>query len=239
MMVHQERTILASPRQVFEAWTDPEAIARWYVDRAAGNPCTDDEVAWFLGGEQFLLEVDECVADERLVMTNVSPASWRGTVLDLRLSAVEGGTLVSVEQRNFPDALRQHVPNVDAGWVCTLALLAESLEHHAGQRRHHLKAVREMPVDREAVGQAFVNASSVARWLGEPPARLLAATPRGIVLALRGFSGIFTVMAVDGLAVRYDAWDTHDLALAQAKADLLVDRLAAEVPGAIAEAVAF
>ena len=84
-----------------------------------------------------------------------------------------------------------------------------------------------------------VRTGTTLRWLGEAPSRLLAATPRGIVLALRGFSGIFTVMAVDGLAVRYDAWDTHDLALAQAKSELLVDRLAAEVPGETAEAVAF
>jgi len=82
--VRQEIVIAAPPARVFDAWTDPEEIPRWYVERQEGDPRRDERIVWFItpedlegDGEPFAVRVAE--RERRLVLALASDQArgWR------------------------------------------------------------------------------------------------------------------------------------------------------------------
>lgn len=45
-VVEKEIAIDATPKEVWEAWAEPEGIARWFVDRAEGRMEAEATVTW-------------------------------------------------------------------------------------------------------------------------------------------------------------------------------------------------
>lgn len=225
-----ETTVIrAPPEAVFEAWCAPEQIARWYVDAAEGDPRDQAQIGWQLGEETEPLAVTTCEPTRRLVLTNVSDGAWEGSAVDVTIEPVEDGTRCTVVQRAIPEALADHVPNVQAGWACTLALLKEHLEHHAGQDRRVAEAIETVDVAEKRAAEALGSAEAIASWAGQPPARVLATTPRGAVVAFEGLPGAFTLMAAHAVIVWYTTWGEEELGEAQARTEALCQALADHV----------
>lgn len=234
--VRREIVIEAPPERVFDAWADPEEIARWYVERQVGDPRADGRIVWFitcedLDGEGEPLAVRIVERGRRLVLENVGPEPWRGTVMDLELVPEGSGTRVAIEQRGFSEPLREFAPVVASGWACTLAILREYLERHAGEPRRTAEAKREASPDPAAVAEALASADAIARWAGEAPERVLATTPHGAVVTFPGRPGVFTLMGFGGATVWYTGWGEDDLAAAKERAEELAERLAGRVSG--------
>ncbi len=224
--VRHQVLIQASRERVFEAWTHPDELARWYVDRAEGDPRVDRRITWVIAGQAHPLEVTVCEAGWRLVLTNVSAGPWQGSVIDVALIREGRRTLAVLAQRGFADALEPLVPNVDAGWQVMLAVLKEYVEQHAGEPRRETTVKREVVVDPVAVAEALGGgAAAIAAWAGEAPTRVLASTPRGALAAWAGIPGVFTFMGVNGVVVRHTAWGDADPGEGQARAAVLADRL--------------
>lgn len=232
--VRRETVIDAPPERVFDAWADPEEIARWYVELQVGDPREDERIVWYitcddLDGDGEPLAVRAAERGRRLVLENVGAEPWRGTVVEVELVPEDGGARVAVEQRGFSGPLRDFAPVVDSGWACTLAILKEYLERHAGEARSTAEAKREVDLDPAAAAEALASAEAIAGWSGELPERLLAATPHGAVAAFAGFPGVFTLMAAGGVTVWYTAWGEADLVSAKDRAEDLAERLATQV----------
>jgi uncharacterized protein YndB with AHSA1/START domain len=49
----------ATPQQVWDAWTDPEKIAHWFVDRASGKPVVGSIFTWVF--EKFGYEIPDAL----------------------------------------------------------------------------------------------------------------------------------------------------------------------------------
>jgi len=232
--VRQEIVIAAPPARVFDAWTDPEEIPRWYVERQEGDPRRDERIVWFitsedLGGEGEPFAVRAAERGRRLVLENVGEEPWRGTVLDVALVPEGDGTRVVVEQSGFSEGVRGFAPVVDSGWAQVLAILKEYLERHAGERRRTAEARRRVEPDPAVVAEAFGSAEAIAEWAGEAPERVLATTPRGAVVAFPGIRGVYAFMGVGGAVVWASVWGDGDLERAKAKAEDLAERLAARI----------
>ena len=235
--VRQEIVIASPPARVFDAWTDPEEIPRWYVERQEGDPRRDERIVWFitsedLGGEGEPFAVRAAERGRRLVLENVGEEPWRGTVLDVELLPEGDGTRVVVEQSGFSEGVRGFAPVVDSGWAQVLAILKEYLERHAGERRRTAEARRRVEPDPAVVAEAFACAEAIAEWAGEAPERVLATTPRGAVVAFPGIRGVFAFMGVGGAVVWASVWGDGDLERAKAKAEDLAERLAARIGAA-------
>jgi uncharacterized protein YndB with AHSA1/START domain len=222
--VHQEILIAAPPGRVFEAWVDPLEIARWYVERAEGDPREDQEIRWVLRGEVEPFEVNACEPGERLVLTHVGDPPWRGTVVSVTFEKERTGTRVTVRQRGFRPEMKGRIPQVSSAWACMLALLKEYLEEHAGMPRDHVEVRSEVDPNPLSVATALRSVESIEHWAEEPPDRILATTPHAAVFTLDGLPGVFTVSGVGAVSVWYSVWGGSDAEDAYGKAQQLVDR---------------
>lgn len=229
--VRQELVVNAPPARVFEAWTDPLHVARWYVERADGDPREDSRVAWVIAGSTEPFEVNVCAPSHRLVLTHVGEPPWRGTVIDIALRPERGGTRVIVEHYAFPAALRGHVPVLRSGWACNLAVLREYVERHWDQRLDRVEARMEVDPNPLAVATALRDAESIRHWAEEAPERVLASTAHGAVFALRGFPGVYVVSGAGAVSVWYATWggSGSDAREAQRKTQELAGRFVARV----------
>jgi uncharacterized protein YndB with AHSA1/START domain len=120
-----EMRTAASPRQVWDAWTDPEKIAHWFVDRAQGRPEVGTIFTWIF--EKFGYEIPyEVVAAEpgkRFALGGEIPG--RGPfLLEVTIVREGGETLVTLVNSGFLDGSRwDEEYEGSSGWRGALAVL--------------------------------------------------------------------------------------------------------------------
>jgi uncharacterized protein YndB with AHSA1/START domain len=145
--VRIERTLSASPLQVYRAWLSPELIRRWM---APGYEVTRVEVDERVGGRYrvwhsdaglpaggFEAEIVELVPAERIAWRwgFAGPDRENGPIYDSRLTvtlrdAPGGGTVLTLVHERLDDlaaALPQVAAQVGAGWEGVLTKLAAVL----------------------------------------------------------------------------------------------------------------
>ena len=117
--------IAAEPELVFEYFTDAAALARWIGDQAVVDPRPGGQFTIFFGDrrvEGHYLEIDR---PRRLVITWGRAGSKafppRSSVLEVTLTAHDGGTLVAIVHSGLPD---DELPRHAAGWQHYLARLS-------------------------------------------------------------------------------------------------------------------
>ena len=147
--------IHASPEAVFNAWTKPGEIIKWFVAQAdyttqAGNLRAEDEIVqagdcyywrWHqkldIRGEilkveagrlfQFTFGEKEEGSDEKIIVT-------------VKISQIEPGTtLLELDQENMADTLKAHSSwhlSCNLGWSFFMTNLKALLEHNVDLREH-------------------------------------------------------------------------------------------------------
>jgi len=147
--VRVERTIPATPHQVYRAWLEPELLRRWMAP--GGLEVTRAEVDERPGGHFRIWQADagvemggfecdllELVPDQRIVFRwgFVGPDRARGPSYDSLLTvtlleASDGGTVLTLVHERL-DALAAAMPyiaeNVGPGWDSALGKLAAAAE---------------------------------------------------------------------------------------------------------------
>lgn len=130
-----QRTFAAAPQQLFEAWTTPRAIERWFKPmgwpskvtaldlRVGGGYCfelTDhDGMTSCISGKYV-----EIVAPEKLVFTWSSPSTDdRETLVTVEFMEQDEGTQIVLTHRRLLN--HEMVSAHQVGWVAVLNLLAE------------------------------------------------------------------------------------------------------------------
>jgi uncharacterized protein YndB with AHSA1/START domain len=117
--------IAAEPEIVFEYFTNAEALARWMGDRAVVDPRPGGQFTVFFADRRVdgrYLEVDR----PRRLVISWGRAGSRSfppgiSVLEVTLTAHDGGTLVAIAHSGLPDGERHRHA---AGWRHYLARLS-------------------------------------------------------------------------------------------------------------------
>ncbi|HWD76145.1 MAG TPA: SRPBCC domain-containing protein [Solirubrobacteraceae bacterium] len=116
--------VQAAPEQVFEYFTQPEAIVRWMGDYALLEAQPGGRFAIDIGGTPVRGRYLELEPPHRLVISWGYAGSERlppgASTLEVRLVAEPGGTRVELEHRDLPDA--ETAPHA-SGWTHYLARL--------------------------------------------------------------------------------------------------------------------
>jgi len=101
-----ERTIEAPPDKVFRAWTDPEAVKKWFVDQAPVHWTKDPEIDAKTDGHFSWSVVSDDNAQEKFAFhgtyREIEPAkklafTWEWQTLPIEGVNVPGHTLVTIE----------------------------------------------------------------------------------------------------------------------------------------------
>jgi len=142
-VAHAETEISASPDQVWDALTDPEAISRFMfgsqvdTDWQVGSPITwtgeYDGTSFTDKGE--ILQAD---APERLRLTHYSPMTGEPDApesyhtLDYRLAPTEAGTRLTLDQDG--NASEEQAEQFAGNWQTMLDQVKEYVEEGRGHR---------------------------------------------------------------------------------------------------------
>jgi uncharacterized protein YndB with AHSA1/START domain len=142
-IAHAETEISASPEQVWDALTDPDAISRYMFgsqvdsDWRVGSPITwsgeYDGTSFTDKGE--ILQADE---PERLRMTHYSPLSGQPDApesyhtLDYRLEATEAGTRLTLDQDGNDS--EEQAAEFAGNWQTMLDQVKDYVEEGRGHR---------------------------------------------------------------------------------------------------------
>ena len=148
LKVYVSRVVRASRQRVFDAWTKPEQMRQWMgpvgwtvpeleadvrpggkyriVYRGTPQPATPDEVPQERTGAA-RGTYQEIIPPELIRYTwNADWAPGDDTVVTIRLSEVEGGTLVELSQETFKAA--ETATRHTVGWTGSLGKLAKFVE---------------------------------------------------------------------------------------------------------------
>ena len=117
--------ITAEPEAVFDYFTSAEALARWMGDRAVVDPRPGGQFTIFFGDRRVEGRYVELDRPRRLVISWGRAGSRRfppgSSVLEVTLTARDGGTLVAIAHSGLPEGERHRHA---VGWRHYLARLA-------------------------------------------------------------------------------------------------------------------
>ena len=140
-VLRMERVFAADRQRVFDAWTDPEKLVRWWGPEGMTVPRCEMDVredgAWLTTmrndkGEDFTVSGIYRIIEppSRLVLTwawhNDGVRDGHETELTIQLEAVAGGTRLILVQQTFKDGDQRG--NHMGGWTSSFNDLARFLE---------------------------------------------------------------------------------------------------------------
>jgi uncharacterized protein YndB with AHSA1/START domain len=155
----------APPDRVWEAWTDPDRLAEWFVDRARGRVRTGATVTWFF--DRFKSSIDFAVlaADtpRHLIMRAGAP-DGRSFVQEIGIEREGTGSRVSAAGSGMSCDDEEHEGMV-SGWEMALGILKHYLENHFGEPRRSFFAMQPAPVEYDRIRKFFSEGWYMGQWL--------------------------------------------------------------------------
>lgn len=140
-ILRMERIFPAEPQRIFQAWTDPEQLVRWWGPEGMTTPRCEMDVredgTWLTtmrnaDGEEFTVSGVYRVIDppRRLVMTwawhNDGVRDGHETEISIDFDAVDGGTRLVLEQKSFKEP--EHRDRHRGGWESSFNELGKFLD---------------------------------------------------------------------------------------------------------------
>jgi uncharacterized protein YndB with AHSA1/START domain len=200
---------------VWRAWTDPDWLSGWLVERVEGAITPGRSVGWRWDslGLQLDLEVVACEPPRRLSLRGSAPG--RAPQLQtVSLSEIEGGTRIELVHAGFAPgpAGDDERAGSAAGWRAMLRVLAHYLAGRAGRRRECAAALAPVAAPLPAIGALLHDHDRRASWLVDGGAAPALAR-EGDRFALRAPGGAAVSGRVIALAPPFElalGWDEVD-----------------------------
>lgn len=196
-VVRKEISIDATPEEVWEAWAEPEGIARWFVDRAEGRMEAGATVTWIFEtfGYRLPIEVYEAVRGRALVFGG-EPPGRPPALQEVHVRQEGGSTVLRLANSGFLEDDEEGFAGVESGWEMALATLKHQLERYPGRSRLHHFAMRPARFEYEDVVPLFTTPEGLGRWLApgaelspapaEPGSRVKVPASEELPAGLRG-----------------------------------------------------
>jgi uncharacterized protein YndB with AHSA1/START domain len=185
-------SIKTTPERAWRAWSDPQQIANWFVDRAEGRATPGEVMVWFFDTFNYRQEVPivEAEANRSFVIGSGDAPGPQGLpyVLEITVTQKGGETILHLVNSGFnPDAkFEDEFEGVVSGWKGALATLKYWLEHHAEARRTHRIVIEPTAYSWESLRSFFHTVEGRRRWLEPAVAadgEVLVDTGREVLLA--------------------------------------------------------
>ena len=159
----------ATPEEVYQAWADPEEIARWFVDKARGTAEVGSIFTWIFEKFGYEIPYEVVVAEPGRCFALGGEAPKSGTfLLEVRIEREGGETLVTLVNSGFHDGSEwdEEFEGIVSGWTNALAALKLYLEKYRGRSKTTILAMK--PAGDYAYGRLlpyYATAEGLDRWL--------------------------------------------------------------------------
>jgi uncharacterized protein YndB with AHSA1/START domain len=266
-IIRAEIRTSATPQQAWEAWADPEKIAAWFVDRAAGEAKPGGIMTWFFDdfGYQLPYKMVDTIPGSLFVLKWDPPQGDSG-ILEVRIAQEGGATVVRLINSGFREDAKwnDEYEGVNSGWQTALALLKEYLENYFGRSKKSVMILRPASYTYDQLREYFLDPAKLSKWLtvsgaigkprdacelilrdgGKLNGRVLAVTKWEAALSWKEISGAlelkgFSMGPQKMLGVRVTLWNSESAENSGIKTRLeaAVERLAAIFPAPAGAAV--
>lgn len=162
------------PSKVFQAWSDPEHLERWFTDKVTGWPGVGSTLSftWKNFGFSVDYKLAEMRPDTKLVYKTRLPGV--GTqVLTVNLARRAPRTIVTVSESGPENHKTDPKESgVDSGWEMSLGLLKYYIEDQFGKNRQCFFAMLPAQFELPTIRTLFATTEGLNRWLNlesEPP----------------------------------------------------------------------
>ena len=248
--IHQGRVIETSIRmktsamRAWLAWADPEHIANWFVDRAAGEAKPGTTMTWFFDTFGYKLDVPivEAAPGKTFVTGSGDQPGPDGIpyLMEITISHDGGETVINLVNSGFSEdpSKDENFNGVVSGWKGALATLKVWLERYSSRTRTHRIVMRPASYTTERLWPLYATLEGRGAWL-EPdvPAggQVICDTGSEILLtwdALEAVVGLkaFAMGPSKMVALDFSAWSGKtDVADVEARLGRALDRLSANL----------
>ena len=155
----------AYPEMVWEAWTDMDKLAQWFVDKAKGWPAVGSTI--HLTWERFGFTLDYKIAElkecKRLLLKTHIPGGAQTLSVDIRRE----GQFTIVDLHEGAPHFVEDDPNSssDSAWQMSLAIMKLYLERYFGQPRNSFFCLVGASFSNEKIRQAYTDPMILRQWL--------------------------------------------------------------------------
>lgn len=169
-IIRAEIRTTATPRQVWEAWTDPIKIAQWFVDRATGEPRVGTTYTWFFDKFNYTMpyEVLEAIPEERFSLYwSGAGAAYPPGIIEVNIEREAGITVVRLVNSGFQEDAKwdEEYQGVVSGWQMALAILKHYLENYFAQPKTLIFVMRPAQFSYEQLMPFYTTVAGLAQWL--------------------------------------------------------------------------
>lgn len=204
----------ATPKQVWEAWTDPTRLKEWLLDHATGEPQPGTAYTWSWDSSDpgMSIAVHEADREGKLALGFPGP----GSLLEITIHKDGGDTVIHLVNSGFRDgvAWEDEFAGFLNGWTFCLEILKLYLEHHWQQPRQMLAVLETVRFDYAQLTEPYRNP---ATWLdlGVPlPTHVLADAKREVCYRWDEIQGILELKSFESpggrtLGIRAISWSEH------------------------------
>lgn len=161
-------TFEAPADHVYRAWSDPELLAGWFVDRAEGGSEVGDVQTWHFERFGFSMPYEVVIAEpgRRFALRCEIPGKGVG-LMEIVLEESGGRTRMRFVNSGFGEGAEwdAEYEGIDSGWNMATALLKEFVDRHWGETRHDFMALRPCAAEADAIVPRMRTAEGLATWL--------------------------------------------------------------------------
>lgn len=165
---HEIRT-KATPQQAYDAWADPEKIARWFPDRAEGKAEPGATITWIFDKFNYRIPYEVLIAQpgEKFAIRWNPPPGMNPGILEVTISKDGGETVVCLVNSGFREGAQwnDEFEGIDSGWRMSLALLKHYLENYFGTARSSFLAMHPAEFSFEQLVPLYRTAAGLKKWL--------------------------------------------------------------------------
>ena len=156
----------ASPERVFDAWTEPDHLARWSCDKVVGWPGYGGTLT--MTWEKFNFSMDytlpTIIPHKKVIMKSLIPGLGMQT-LNITLRPYGTGCRVEIVETGPGAEGQEGAGDAKSGWEMSLAMLKTYLENFWGKNRRTFFTIITAPYDDDRLMYYYRQAEGLQTWL--------------------------------------------------------------------------
>ena len=166
-VIREEVRIDVPPETLYRAWSDPEALASWFVGEMKGRMKEGETVTWHWGAREPGMTHRVLLVEPPHRLVTEMPLAQGPCILDVTIEEVEGGSRLRLIQSGMGEGPEwdDQYESMLSGWMIALAILKFVAKRYLGRPRREIVVLAEASFDRDEVARLQRTEEGLSRWL--------------------------------------------------------------------------